>query len=132
MTEEHQLTGHGGSVLCARVFRGHLLFSGSVDGTVKVSILSWTMTVWPSACGGPLQALAQRPNPMHPHPWVLIVRSQIIASCWADTQSTGSATAAGVGPGDVQVRWHPAAGGKAGRAPGAGSWAAVCCFGASL
>jgi CXCXC repeat len=40
MTEEHRLTGHGGSVLCVRVFRGRLLFSGSVDGTVKVSLRS--------------------------------------------------------------------------------------------
>ena len=38
MAEEHRLTGHNGSVLCARVFRGRLLFSGSVDGTVKVSL----------------------------------------------------------------------------------------------
>jgi hypothetical protein len=38
MTEEHQLTGHRGSVLCARVSRGRLLFSGSVDGTVKVGL----------------------------------------------------------------------------------------------
>jgi hypothetical protein len=37
-TEEHQLTGHSGSVLCARVYCGHLLFSGSVDGTLKVSL----------------------------------------------------------------------------------------------
>lgn len=44
--EEHQLTGHAGSVLCARVFRGRLLFSGSVDGTLKVGV----MAEWRPAC----------------------------------------------------------------------------------
>lgn len=44
--EEHQLTGHEGSVLCARVFRGRLLFSGSVDGTLKV----WVATVLDDVC----------------------------------------------------------------------------------
>lgn len=34
--EEHRLTGHRGSVLCARVYRGQLLFSGSTDGSLKV------------------------------------------------------------------------------------------------
>ena len=43
--EEHQLTGHDGSVLCARVFRGRLLFSGSVDGTVKVGLQCHTVAV---------------------------------------------------------------------------------------
>lgn len=37
-SEEHRLTGHVGSVLCARVYRGRLLFSSSTDGSLKVGV----------------------------------------------------------------------------------------------
>ena len=44
-SEEHLLTGHLGAVVCLAMYQDHLLFSGSTDCTIKVSVYPDDMNI---------------------------------------------------------------------------------------